>query len=330
MKRKYYILFSFLLATGLLFSCKHSKPKAIKKPDIDLEEAIERRDVNAAKYWIQEQRYNTTLRFPHGVTPLMLVAKTGNEEILQAALNTDWNVNATDNEKNTPLHWAVMYKKPKAVEMLVKAGANINADEGWKTPLNLAIRNRDLEMVKLLINLGADVNKKDTTDETPLMWAATWGQGDIIKVLLENGAKTGNKDIAGDTALSRASREFCSECVKMLIEAGEDVNNGYEKGKIPLLIAGEYCDDKAAQILIEAGADVTVKDEDGNTPFILSAKSNCTDDGDIKLYASSGVDITAKNKFGYTALDYAEDNPRVLDKDLELLRHEIAQYKSRH
>lgn len=330
MKRRYYILFSLLLATGLLFSCKPSKPKAIKKPDMDLEEAIERRDVNVAKYWIQEQRHNTTLRFPHGVTPLMLVAKTGNEEILEAALNTDWNVNATDNEKNTPLHWAVMYKRPKAVEMLVAAGANINADEGWKTPLNLAIKNRDLEIVKLLIRLGADVNKKDSFDETPLMWAATWGQGDIIKVLLENGAKAGGKDATGDTALSRVSREFCPECVKMLIEAGEDVNNGYEKGKIPLLIAGEYCDDKAAQILMEAGADVTVKDEDGNTPFILSAMNNCTDDGEIKLYATSGVDITAKNKLGYTALNYAENDPKISDKDLDLLRQEVAKYKSKH
>ena len=330
MKRRHFIAFSLLLATGLLFSCKPSKPKPIQKPDIDLEEAMERRDVNAAKYWIQEQRYNTTLRFPLGITPLMLAAKTGNEEILQAALHTDWDVNATDNAKQTPLHWAVMYKRPKAVEMLVAAGANINADEAWATPLNLAIKNRDVEMVKLLIRLGADVNKKNSVDETPLMWAATWGQGDIIKVLLENGAKTGSKDISGDTALSHASREFCPECVKMLIEAGEDVNNGYEKGKIPLLIAGEYCDEKAAQILMEAGADVTVKDEDGNTPFILSAKSDCTDDGDIKLYASSGVDITAKNKFGYTALDYVKGNPRVLDKGLELLKQEVAKYKSKN
>ena len=60
MKHRYYVLFSLLLVTGFLFSCKSSKPKPIEKPDIDLEEAIERRDINAAKYWIQEQRHNTT------------------------------------------------------------------------------------------------------------------------------------------------------------------------------------------------------------------------------------------------------------------------------
>ena len=85
----------------------------------------------------------------------------------------------------------------------------------------------------------------------------------------------------------------------------------------------------ASPILMEAGADVTVKDEEENIPFILSAKSNCTDDGNIKLYVSSGADITAKNKFGYTALDYAEDSPMILDKDRELLRLEVTKYKSR-
>lgn len=328
MKHRYYLFFSLLITVGLLFSCKPSKPKTLPKPSIDLEEALERRDVDAVKYWAHEQRYNTTLRFPHSVTPLMLAAKTGNEEILQATLNTDWNVNSTDNAGYTPLHWAVMYKKPKAVEMLIAAGAKVDPDEAWQTPLNLAIKNRDLEMVKLLIGLGADVNKeREEYRDTPLMWAATWGQADIIRVLLENGAKTGVKNEDGDTALTLASREFCPDCVKMLIEAGEDVNNGYEKGKIPVLVAGETCNDDSVKVLIEAGADKTVKDEDNATPFILSAKNGCLYNDDILFYAESGIDMKAKDAYGKSALDYLEDDPRTTDKTIELLKQELAKLK---
>lgn len=331
MKNKYFYLLVLFLTIGLFSSCKPSKPKSIPKPKMDLEEALERRDEEAVAYWAHEMRHNTTLRYEHGVTPLMLAAKTGNVNIMKLALNTDWDVNSTDNAKNTPLHWAVMYKKYEAAQMLIDAGAEVDADKAWKTPLGYAIRNHDIEMIKLLIRNGADVNKKEEIDAlTPLMWAGIWAfntKGEMHKILLDAGAKAEIQDETGETALTYAVREFCPECVKLLIEAGADVNNKFVEGKIPLLLAGETCNAESAKILMDAGADASVRDEYGATPFILSARNFCTDEDDIRIYSESKVDITAKDNFGRTALDYVEQNPHVVDKDIEFLKQEISKRK---
>lgn len=49
------------------------------------------------------------------------------------------NINAEDNDKNTPLHWAVRMGFENIADLLLKYGANINAEDIYKkTPLHWA------------------------------------------------------------------------------------------------------------------------------------------------------------------------------------------------
>lgn len=70
------------------------------------------------------------------------------------------------NVLNEPLHAAVSYGKPKVVEILIKNGANVNAQNNHKNiPLHLVAAFGDTEkhlaIAELLVNNGADVNAKD-------------------------------------------------------------------------------------------------------------------------------------------------------------------------
>ena len=106
------------------------------------------------------------------------------------AAGTD--VNSTDEEGGTPLHYAASNARDEIVELLVAEGADVNAkkDDGV-TPLHLA---NSKKIVELLIAKGADVNAKEDDGRTPLDWAVEEAgvheQIEIIAVLRKHGGKT--------------------------------------------------------------------------------------------------------------------------------------------
>ena len=67
----------------------------------------------------------------------------------------------------TPLFFAVLGEKPKAVKLLLDAGADANAAlRDGTTPLHCAM---GLEIWNLLLDAGADANARDMEGETPVL-----------------------------------------------------------------------------------------------------------------------------------------------------------------
>ncbi|MFK3737442.1 ankyrin repeat domain-containing protein [Massilia sp. TN1-12] len=70
-----------------------------------------------------------------------------------------YDVNLFDDMGYTPLHHAVEGQQKEAVEILIKRGALINANDDatiGETPLSLAVQGRHLGIVLLLLECGAD------------------------------------------------------------------------------------------------------------------------------------------------------------------------------
>ena len=90
-------------------------------------------------------------------------------DALQDLVNT-CNVNGTDRDGFSPVYWAVSYGNSTAVQVLVRAGANLDAaaNERRFTPLHEAARNGDLEMTRLLVKLGANRALLDSNGRTAL------------------------------------------------------------------------------------------------------------------------------------------------------------------
>lgn len=140
------------------------------------------------------------------------------------------NIDAKDIAGFTALHRAAWIGLPKAVEALLKAGAdpNLHSDIMY-TPLITAAREGHSDIVKVLIKNGADINAINNYGLTALMEAAQGGHADVILTLLDAGADVSIKtnyfkryNSQGERALELAKdnkKLLGTEALKRLEEA---------------------------------------------------------------------------------------------------------------
>jgi ankyrin repeat protein len=89
---------------------------------------------------------------------------------------------------------------------------------GWMTPLQMAAPQANFETVELLVKAGADVNAKDIRGLTPLALAVATDHADprIVRLLLEHGASPAIKSAEGETALDWARKYNNPEVMRVL------------------------------------------------------------------------------------------------------------------
>jgi len=186
--------------------------------------------------------------------PIHDAARTGDLAGVQAELNKGVNVNAKDEDGQTPLHEAANWGHKETAELLIANGADVNARTGgWLnvTPLH---RAETKEIAELLIANGADVNAKDGTGRTPLHWTAETGRKEIAELLIEKGADLNAKDDAfGWTPLHIAALFSYKEIAELLIVEGADANAKGEEGETPLDVAVDEDSTETADILRKHG-----------------------------------------------------------------------------
>ncbi|EKX55509.1 hypothetical protein GUITHDRAFT_99284 [Guillardia theta CCMP2712] len=142
----------------------------------------------------------------------------------------------------TSLHLAVISNDISCVELLVKAGAEIEsrADYG-RTPLHFACwpwKSEDIgrdvpfgsfelkfEMSKCLVRLGANVNARDNDGVSILHTAAGAGFVKLCGLLLESGARLEAVDVDGNTPLMAAAQQGRDEACGFLLAAGAKIGN---------------------------------------------------------------------------------------------------------
>ena len=123
------------------------------------------------------------------------------------------------------------------VEMLLSAGADVNARNGYgNTALNYASYYGHTKTIEMLLSKGADVNARDDSGNTALHRASDNGHIEIVRLLLETDkSNPGHVDKYGNTAIIVASGNNHLEIVRLLLETGES-NPGHfdEDGDIAL------------------------------------------------------------------------------------------------
>lgn len=91
-----------------------------------------------------------------------------------------------------PLHIAAERGRKEVVEVLLAAGADVNAQiEKGYTPLLIAAHFERKEIVEMLLASGADVNAKISSHVTSLYIAAQYGQKEIVEILMAHGGRIG-------------------------------------------------------------------------------------------------------------------------------------------
>jgi uncharacterized protein len=106
---------------------------------------------------------------PNGVTPLMIAARQGALDAMDALFEAGADPNRRDRRFDwTPLMHAVHKGQAKAAEALLKRGADPNAGtEGGLTPLMMAAGDSDPRIVELLLAQGANPRTSGEYGDTP-------------------------------------------------------------------------------------------------------------------------------------------------------------------
>src|SRR5207249_3098309 len=181
----------------------------------------------------------------------------------------------------------------RMVKMLLDAGAEPEgANPDGQTALMLAIKTGEVAVVDMLIKAGANVNTIEKFhNQTPLMWAAAAPRnaGAMVKLLLAKGAdvkpralysdwpsqitsepRAQYRPVGGLTALLYAARDGCYDCVDALIGAGADVNIPTPEGVTALMLALDNDHNDVAKLLLDRGANPRLWDWWGRTALYIA------------------------------------------------------------
>ena len=173
----------------------------------------------AALFWVATAGTVAAPEAP--VASVADAAMGGDVETLRALLEQGSDVNARFGDGMTGLHWAARNGNAAIAEVLIGAGADLEATTriGAHTPLHVASAAGRAPVVKPLLLAGANANAMTTTGATPLHFAAASGNALAVAALVEHEADVNAAEPQwGQTALMFAAAAGRTQVVEVLLE----------------------------------------------------------------------------------------------------------------
>jgi ankyrin repeat protein len=236
----------------------------------------------------------------------------GDAAAVRALLAQKADVNATQADGATALHWAVYREDAALTDLLLQAGANPGvANSEGATPLWLACLNGNAAIVDSLLKAGADANEQLPRGETALMMASRTGNVAVVKLLLDRGANVNAKEaLRGTTALMWAADQGHAATIQLLVQRGADVNarsNPAPRGRTAYL--GKANDPRRSNRALQAAAAGATRAEIER----LSSKDE-RDGGNQGGQAPAGAQPAGQPQQGQAAQQ--QQQPRRQEEDL--------------
>ncbi|MEM8558559.1 MAG: ankyrin repeat domain-containing protein [Bacteroidota bacterium] len=153
------------------------------------------------------------------------LAVEGDAEALATALEDAEYVDLPENHR-TPLMFAAQGGHVEAVEVLLAAGADVNAVAGRSgpmyrpemtldTPLHIAAEAGQDAVVAVLLAAGADLTAENAYGTPPLVAAVYGGNPDVVQQLLDAGADPdAGEETAREVAANMAEADWVEEAKK--------------------------------------------------------------------------------------------------------------------
>ncbi len=265
-------------------------------------------------------------------------AQRGNKQAVRDLIRQKADVNATQADGSTAMHWVVQSDDIELAGLLITAGAKVStANVAGATPLLIASVNGNATMIGRLITAGADPNASLTkSGDTALMMASRTGKIDAVRTLLDRGAKLNTQETwGGTTALMWAVAEKHPDVAKLLVERGADVkirsyyvpsasgrgfegttpvpnkpsSDGFEEFAsgwlTPLMFAARENDLASAKLLVAAGADINAQSGDGKNALSLAFFDGSYDVAEFLI--DSKANVNQKDAQRFTPLFWAVD-----------------------
>ncbi|XP_077145843.1 ankyrin repeat domain-containing protein 6 isoform X1 [Ranitomeya variabilis] len=214
----------------------------------------------------------------HGRTPLHLAANKGHVNVVQILLKAGCDLNVQDDGQQTALHRAAVVGNSDILAMLIQEGCALDRqDKDGNTALHEAAWHGFSHSVKLLVKAGANVLAKSKAGNTPLHLACQNGHSQSCRFLLLAGSRADLKNQAGDTCLHVAARYNHLSVIRILLSAFCSVNEKNQAGDTPLHVAAALNHRKLIKVLLEAGADAALLNNAGQIALDTARHHNNSD-----------------------------------------------------
>ena len=254
---------------------------------------------------------------------LHFAAKCADSETIKHLINHNISVNIINDDKDTPLMWACFAKgNIENVRTLLAHAADINlTGKENNSALHFAARDADSETIKHLINHNISVNKINDDRDTPLMWAC-FAKGNIenVRTLLAHGADINMTGRENNSALHFAARDADSETIKYLINHNISVNIINDDSDTPLMWACQAKDNiENVRTLLTHGADINLTDKYNISALHFAARN--ADSETIECIISHSIPVGSVDDFNRTALFMACSTCNNLANVITLVSH---------
>ena len=262
-----------------------------------------------------------------GYTPLMFAATENQPAVAKLLIDRGANVNAASRR--------FQFGELKSAS----GGALMERAEGGLTPLHYAAREGNVETGEVLIAAGADVNAPEPQHKfTPMLIAIYNGKYDFASLLINHGANVNDGSLYMaielrnmDTYTNRPNPAetdrtlTATDIIKMLVAHGADPNQVFDKnppqiqtqgtvtvpaGATPFYRAVKAADLTVMRMLLDKGANAGLAIKNGGTPLMLASgggtartqeeevvdKAGRADPVEVvKMILDAGADINAVN-----------------------------------
>ncbi len=209
---RYHTLIAIILLSSGLVACD-----AQDRPTISLYLATQRSDLDQLErhlHW----RSDINQPFPDGRYPLHVVAEQGRISLLTALLEHQATLTVRDSSDLTPVDSAILHGHIQAAELLLNAGAVINASELLLLAAQQGLQDRDI--VRFLIQQGADPETTDPAGNTALLIAIQQHNHRLVAHLLSQGADMNVRNAQGQSALTLARQQHLQTIQRSLRRYG--------------------------------------------------------------------------------------------------------------
>lgn len=275
--------------------------------------------------------------------PLCWAAKRGHEPLARLLLSNpeiDVNIRDVSCNSNTALHHAAMHGHDNIVQLLLKNGAEINAPNDYRdTPLHFAISSKyhQYDRITSVLETRTPRPSASKTDLDPdrsgrdkmraLHHASDQASEAIVRVLLSAGADVHAAGFKGWTPLhveavqDRGWDARAPTVAALLLDYHAPLEARDSKGRTPLSLASKYRFTSMTKLLLSRGANVDSVSHSGGTPLVELFEAGITEEVIIRALLDEGADIDARDNDGLTALHHAvvlePEVPRIVGLLLE-------------
>ena len=264
MKKKLIIIFSLLIFIILFLTINVTKYSSTKK----LIKAIDNKDYETIESISKKRNFNINRR-PYFIK-------------FFATATEQWNL--------PPLHYACVRDDLKAVEILIKYGADVNLTIDDYSPILYCVRGSDAsnydKIIDVLIDNGANVSYKTKNNLS------------VLDFLLSGGSNYNETYVNSQFEVFKKIIEIDNTLAYKELLRKESIGSGNYLHR-----AAYFNNDKIVDYLNFNVDEINLNNE---TSLMIAAKENNIET--VKCLLNNNANVTLKNNDQKTALDLARDN----------------------